>query len=197
MDEPLTARMERLLDAYAGHGLDVRGHLKPGAPDEAITAVGNAIGIEVPDEVRQLYRWTAGPTIEYGDELLTFRDNSLLPLSEVAAIHALVVQIYGSDLTPEEERDEYGFEVRHCVPFAHFEGATYGVLAGAHRLEGVGPHPVISIYHGAGAYYDSLSALVDTCVAWVSHPDWELYATPPDEEATWRRHNPAITPHLF
>ena len=51
---------------------------------------------------------------------------------------------------------------------------------------------MISFFQGIDLYYDSIAAMVETAIAWVSQPDWEPYAAAPNELAIWRRHNAVV-----
>ncbi len=54
------------------------------------------------------------------------------------------------------------------------------------------PHPVISYFQGIDVYYDSIEAMVDTTIAWVSQAGWAPYETTPNELEIWRRYNRAV-----
>lgn len=184
MSSTLAERLEVLADAYAAHGYDVRPNLLPGATVSELDAVESALGVVLPASYRELYGWSAGVVDSSGTlPCLRFRDEALLPLARVVEERELLLQTYGWF----EDVDG-----RTVVPFAWFQGSTLVVACGPQRLTSAVPHPVISYFQAIDVYYDSIGAMVETTIAWVSQAAWAPYETTPNEMEIWRRYNVAV-----
>ena len=66
------------------------------------------------------------------------------------------------------------------------------MACGPQGLTSVVPHPVISYFQGIDVHYDSIEAVAETCIAWVSQEGWGPYDVAPNEMETWRRYNAAV-----
>lgn len=184
MSSPLAARLDVLVDAYVAHGYDVRPSLLPGATAAELDEVESALGVELPAAYRELYEWSAGAIDSFGTApCMRFRDESLLPLGRVVEERELLLQTYGWF------EDVDGWTV---APFAWFQGSTLVVACAPQRLTSSVPHPVISYFHDIDVHYDSIEAMVETSIAWVSQDGWAAGQPTPDEAEIWRRHNSAV-----
>lgn len=182
VDPTLASRLELLADAYARHGYDVRGNLRPGASADELAELESLLGLAPPAAYRDLYSWSAG-TVDDSGPCLRFRDEALLPLARVAEERELLVETYGwFD----------GVDLGTLAPLATFEGATLAVACGPHDLTPLAAYPVISFFQGIEVFYDSIGSMVKTALDWVSQPDWAPYAPAPNELEIWRRHNRAV-----
>lgn len=185
MSSTLAERLEVLAGAYAARGYDVRPNLLPGATVAELDAVESALGVVLPASYRQLYEWSAGVVDSSGTlPCLRFRDEALLPLARVVEERELLLENYGWF----EDVDG-----RSVAPLAFYQGSILVVACGPQRMTSAVPHPVISYFQGIDVYYDSIEAMVETTIAWVSHPDWRPYEAAPNEMETWRRCNVAVS----
>lgn len=187
----LAARLDRLVAAFEAHGLDVGANLLPGATAAQIDAVEAELGVRLPRAYRELYGWSAGCVDPASDVALMFRDNTFLRLDDVAEVRRAVVATYGAT-DDEDAENYYGVDLRTTAPFAEFMGSTYLVATGPHRLDPTLAHPVIGAFQGVETYFHSIETMVETCIEWVEHPDYEPLASAPDETATWLKHNPGL-----
>lgn len=184
MSSPLAARLDVLADAYAAHGYDVRPNLLPGATSAELDEVESALGVVLPASYRELYGWSAGTIDDSGTTpCLRFRDEALLPLTRVIEERARLLQTYGWF----EDVDG-----RTVAPFGFFQGSVLVVACGPQRLTSAVPHPVIAYFQGIDVYYDSIEAMVETCIAWVSQVRWAPYDAAPNEMEIWRRGNATV-----
>ncbi|NYI42982.1 hypothetical protein BJ993_000062 [Nocardioides aromaticivorans] len=184
MSSSLAARLEVLADAYALRGYDVRPNLLPGATSGELDEVEAALGVVLPASYRELYGWSAGVIDEFGTApRMRFRDESLLPLARVVEERDRLLEVY--DWCESVDG-------RVVAPFASFEGSVLVVACGPQRLTSAVPHPVISYFQGIDVYYDSIEAMVETCIAWASQEGWGPYEAAPNEMEVWRRFNGSV-----
>lgn len=54
-------------------------------------------------------------------------------------------------------------------------------------------HPVVCVDEGISVYFDSVGSMVDTCIAWLEHPDYERVGAGPHVGEIWQAKNK----HLF
>lgn len=185
MSPTLAERLEVLAGAYAARGYDVRPNLLPGASVAELDAVESALGVVLPASYRALYGWSAGVVDSSGTTpCLRFRDEALLPLSRVVEERELLLDTYGWF----EDVDG-----RTVAPLAFYEGSVLAVACGPQQLAPAVPHPVISYFQGIDVHYDSIEAMVETTIAWVSQDGWDPHEMAPNEMEIWRRHNRAVT----
>lgn len=180
----LAERLDVLADAYAAHGVDPRPNLLPGASATVIDDVESALGVRFPAAYRELYSWSAGTVDELGaGPYLRFRDMHLLPLTRVLEERQSLVEVYGwfEDL-----------DLTTVAPLATFMGSTLAVACGPQRLTAVVEHPVIGVFHDISVYFDSIEAMVETSIAWVSQPGWLPHTLVPHEMGIWRSNNRAV-----
>ena len=185
MELTIADRCEKLVRAFEAKGVAVRANLRPGLNREEIVKKTAALGLKLPAEVIELYQWRNGHFDDDGPTLC-FRDNNFISLERALTAHADIVGSYGA---ASEDVD-----LEACFPIAEFDGAWYVVACGQHSFGSDKPYPVISVSEGVDLFYYSLAAMLDTCIAWVSRPEWEQYDHVPEDIETkiWKQYNPGI-----
>lgn len=185
MDASLALRLEVLAEAYQRHGYDVRSNLLPGATAGEIDDVESVLSVRLPQAYRQLYGWSAGTMDEWGTSpCLWFRDMYLLPLSRVVEERGHQIETYGDGF------QEVDF--RTVAPLATFQGSTLAVACGVQHLTSLVEHPVLGTFQDVSVYFDSIEAMVETAITWVSQPGWDSGRPTPHELEIWRSHNRAV-----
>lgn len=185
----IAERANRLVAAFEAKGLNVSANLQPGLSREEIIRQTEAIGLAAPPEVIELYQWRNGHVDEFAEACIQFRDNTFLSLDRAIEEYENLMQ-----LSSDEDADDFGVDLRTCLPIAAFDGALYVVACGHHDFGADKPHPVISAFEGVDLYFHSVRSMLDTSIAWVSHPAWPDLGDA-DESAEmdiWKRHNPGI-----
>ena len=176
-----------LVAAYEAKEQAVSQNLMPGISK---SEYAKAIGFEIqaiPLSVLNLYQWRNGCANEAADALFLFRDNCFISADRGKEELSMIRSIYGAE---SEER----FDLTSVIPIAAFEGAVFAVVTGDHHFGPEFTHPVVSIFEGIDLFFSSVESMLQTCIAWVSHPDWDPFNALPREEELeiWRRLNPAI-----
>lgn len=105
-----------------------------------------------------------------------------------ARLHAQLDRLREAFLAEHEELLEHSF------PFAAFNGAWLVLPCKGQNLDRRLARPVISVLEGIDVHFYSLQLMVDTCVEWMSHPQYDPHDHLPEdvEMEIWRRHNPGI-----
>ena len=176
-----------LVTAYEAKGQAVSQNLKPGISEsEYARAIGFDIQ-EIPPAALKLYQWRNGCVDEEAEALFLFRDNCFISADRGKEELNQIRNFYGAD-------DEDRFDLHRVIPIAAFEGSVFAVVTGQHNFGPEFEHPVVSIFEGIDLFFSSIEAMVQTCTAWVAHPNWDPYdALPNDTELEiWKRLNPGV-----
>jgi hypothetical protein len=182
---------EQLADAFEAKGVAVRTSLNPGVARDYAVGRAAALGIELPDEVVDLYEWHNGVDDSVGDgDSIVFRDNGFISIEAAIGEFAAIQKYYGVHSTIESDQ----VDLKTCFPIARFEGAWYVVACGGHLHGQDMQHPVISVFQGVDLFFYSLENMLRTCISWVSHPAWKQHEGVPQgvEMEIWRKHNADI-----
>lgn len=183
-DRTIAQRCDRLVEAFQAQGRAPESNLKPPLSLGEIEKFADGLGLKLPPEVVELYRWHNGVDQEDDDDVLLFRDNVFLSLDRACEVYHTIQRYYQSD--PQ-------VDLSSCFPIASFEGSSYVVACGQHSFGVERPHPVVLVFQGIEMHFHSLASMLDTCIDWVSHPAWDPYQFPLDlERAIWQQHNPGI-----
>lgn len=149
-------------------------------------------GVDLCDEVVQMYMWHNGSAGGYDLDGIYFRDHGFISVEKAQTVKDSLVPHYvyfdGSLL---ETRKNY----KKWVPFAGFNGNILLVVCGDHIYGEDLENPVISVGIGElNIQFDSISSMLKTSIEWVKHPDWRHYSGLPDEveHEIWSAHNPGL-----
>ena len=183
---------EALTAAFEAHGVRVSENLQPGLAKSKILRIAEPLGFDLPPEVIDLYRWKNGHIDDEDSSLhrlVTFRDNAFLSLERGIEEHFEMRKYYG---TEEATLERVGVDMRTCFPIGAFMGSWTAVACGKHKYGKSAKYPVINVFQGYDYYFDSVTAMLKTCVGWVSSPEWEQFGGLPDEieGRLWKLHNP-------
>ena len=187
----ITELLDELRLAHLERGRDVDRHLKPGIPHAEVLERTAHLGLALPDDLLELYEWRDGQDeqqAEMDTDAFSFRDNVFADLDWALREYPVIQEYYA----PEPDSIPYGFELTETFPFAHFMGSSYVVVCGAHTLDSPSPNPVAGIFQGVDMYFHSLETMLETCLEWMRHPDWDRESLLDDEieREIWRRRNP-------
>ena len=194
----ITELCNQLADAYEAKGIAVRENLRPGLTTTEILATVAPLQIIVPDDFIELYQWRNGHINEFDPDLnrnLKFRDNKFISLEEAVLEYQNVQEYYGIESTLEQDR----VDLKACLPISEFQGSWDVVACGAHLFGSERDHPVIRVFQGIDMYFHSISSMLETCIEWVSSPNWKVLHGLPHEEQKeiWKRHNPDVFRERF
>ncbi len=185
----LHAALDRLLAAYESKGMRVSETLSPPIPEDELRSACDWFPGELPPEIVALYGWRGGhEEVAWGSKApFLFRDNSFCNIERARRAYDSMMSSYGSYSSD-------GRWLKYSFPFAEFDGAQYVLPARGHPFNASLKSPVISVFEGIDVYFYSLEKMVNTCIDWVSHPEYsEDYSLPEKVEMdTWRKHNPGI-----
>jgi hypothetical protein len=184
--ESIKEKCERLAAAFEGKGVRVHENLSPGLSRSEILHLTAKIGIRPPEELIELYEWRDGSMLEHDPpdhRNIIFRDNVFISLERAIEEHAMLMGSYG----------QIEVDLQACLPISTFDGSWDVVACSPVALAGGLPSPVIRVFQGTEIYFDSIAAMLDTCIEWVSHPAWVQHEGLPQpiELQIWDRHNPA------
>ena len=144
------------------------------------------------DSVRTLWSWRNGHVDYVLGNSLTFRDQRFLSIAELPdALESVKMseeaellnepQLPGSDVVPPR--------ISTYVPIAATEGPGLIVACGPQTYDETNDHPVVG-GDGDGVVYNSVEAMIDTCIEWVEQPDFDPFGGTPNEAEIWKKHNP-------
>jgi hypothetical protein len=178
---------DTLLETYSdrsGRRLPVQETAKTSSLD----AVERRQGFELPLPLRAIYKAAREVRASDDEPVPLFRDLCFLPLSQAESMK--------DALTPYLELDSC-IDLGKCFPIAAFDGAMLVVACGLHTLGGSVSNPVIFVHEGLQPWFSSIEQMLQTCIDWISHPDWRDGELAPDVEMDiWVRNNPEIAQWL-
>lgn len=188
----LVAALESLRQGFDDRGKTVTPHLRPGLDEAAVRQRCSWFPAPLPAEVVALYGWHDGqaPDAERGDDAFLFRDCAFISLDRVRDVHRTMTGAYGGAASI------LGVSLATCFPIAESEGATLVVPCDAPPAGDAQLRPVVSVFEGIQVFFYSVERMVETCVDWVRHPDFDPRTglAQSAELEIWRRHNPGIFP---
>lgn len=181
--------LDRLLAAYEARGFATADTLLPPLTESELREACNWFPGELPPELIALYGWRGGQEKDAweSEHPFWFRDMSFSSIERAKLEYQSMMSSYG--LIPGDR----GL-LKYSFPFAAFNGGWYVLPTGGHPFNASLKYPVISVFEGVDVFFYSLEQMVNTCVDWVSHPDYsDDYSLPSEVELQiWRKHNPGI-----
>jgi hypothetical protein len=186
----ISVKLDNLLAAYEAKGYATTNALAPGLSIDEILAETVWFPAPLKNDILDLYQWRNGVIINHSSVPYNFkfRDMIFHSLQDARLGYQTMMEIYGVDSSIEQHK----VDLATCFPFASYECGWYVLPCGEQLLGQIYPNPVISVFQGIDLYYYSVELMLDTCIAWVSHPDYEPYHHLRDESEIWREHNPGI-----
>lgn len=189
-------RLHRLLgelqEAYEEKDLHVSNSLLPPVSESELQARCDWFEGKFPPELVALYSWRGGQhsgpwDLADDDYPFWFRDCAFSSIDTAKIEYRRIMDSYGID--PES----YDL-LKHCFPFAEFNGGWMVMPTEPQRLDVRFPRPVISVMEGIDVFFYSVESMVETCIDWVREPSYDRNSGLTDEVELeiWRRHNPGI-----
>lgn len=185
---PIAELCERLRQAYVNRDADPGDNLRPGLDAETYRAAWAAHGIDPPADLVALYQWHDGNADVDAEYALCFRDNVFISLE-----HSL--EEYRRLCEPnlrEQTLELSGLDLARCVPIAAYEGCVYVLAIDGHAYGRKAAQPVVQVFEDVAVYFYSLRSMLQTCQAWVAHPDWTKEGLLDEEDEIWERYNPGV-----
>ena len=186
----LEDKLERLADAFEGHGIAVRANLAPGASDEELDHLAESRGVELPEDYRTLYRWHNGNIDHWSADLFVFRDNPFIRIDEFPRAQ-MYIDGYRA-LESDPSLPKLDVDLSGCVPFAEFDGSVYVIPCKGQTMTTLSAQPVICLFEDVSVHFLSIESMIDTCIEWVEQPGYTRYGTAPNEREIWSRNNPGL-----
>ncbi len=187
----IAERCELLADAFEAKGVAVRGNLAPGLKRDEILRLVRPLNVALPEELIQLYEWKNGHVDDNGwMPCVVFRDNVFISLERAVEQYRSIQATYGEDSILAADR----IDVRAALPISLLHGSWDVVACGAHLFGTRYDHPVVRVFQGFEMYFHSIAAMLDTCTAWVSSPNWNTGEglSELEEKEIWTRLNPGV-----
>ncbi len=176
-----TTRLAPLLDAlcvaYQSKGIEVSESLQPALTEAEIRQHIEGAKLQASSDILELYGWRNG-SVEGSTLPLGFVGKAFVPLDRAMTERHLMLTALGRD-------GEDGLESM-LFPFAVGDGGWYAVEAGNDNS------PVYLVVEVAELHFESVEAMVKTCVEWIAEPDWSLTERPARAQAIWYKHNPSV-----
>ena len=184
--------LEQLRLAFESRSLNVSDTLLPPRSENEILMGSEWFPGEMVPELISLYSWRGGQEpgpwdLTDGNDPFWFRDCAFSSL-------AIAEEEYQSMMASYGQIREYRDVLRTCFPFAAFNGGWLVIPTKAHNFDAGLARPVVSVMEGIDVFFYSIETMVQTCVGWVTHPDYsEDEGLPSDVELEiWRKYNPGI-----
>ena len=186
-------KLEALRLAYEAKGQRVSGSLLEGLSPEELRKRTGWFPYDLTAEIYQLYEWRNGQAHDPWDEEFPFwfRDMGFTSAERAEEEYCRIMDSYGAEGDPEM----IGLDLSYCFPFASFNGGWYVLACGPQSLRPDLKAPVISVFQGIDAFFNSVPAMLDTCIEWVSHPEYESGASDLGAELEmeiWKKNNPGL-----
>jgi len=182
--------MEELRLAYEAKGLHVTESLLPGLNSDEIHRKASWFPSSMPTELLALYQWHNGQKDDAWNTQYPFwiRDCSLTSIERAEFEYSSLMKSYGAQ--PEDHS-----MLKHCFPFASFNGGWMVLPCKGHNLEPRYPKPVIFVLEDISIYFYSMELMARTCIDWVQSGarDESTIRVPEEAELQiWKKHNPGI-----
>lgn len=163
-------------------------YLKPGLSRQAIATLTRHLPFEFPEELYTLYQWHNGtdPACQFA----LFRDQLFLSLEDALKEYDKIVYYYVDEL--EQLDIDFGVDLRHCFPFASFEGSYYVLVC--YPMENK-DRPIFSVFEGVEQYFNSFSSLLSTCIVWCQQGvkrEYGIELSQDLELKIWKQYNPGV-----
>lgn len=187
--ETFQKKLESLRNAFEAKDRKVSGTLLPPVSESELIERCHWFPGKITPELSALYGWHEGQ--EKGawetKHPFWFRDNAFCRLSIAQDEYKSMMSSYGIFFGDRAL-------LKHSFPFAAFNGGWFVLPTNGHPFDSQLQRPVISVMEGIDVYFYSMQSMVDTCIEWVSHPDYDKDGMLPDgvELEIWRKHNPGI-----
>lgn|SRR5512138_564068 len=185
----LHVQLDALRVAFEAKGHHVSRSLLPPLHEQELKERCTWFPGALPEELVALYAWRGGQGKGAHEEEYPFwfRDCAFSSPERAEQEYKSMMESYGAN--PEDHE-----LLKHSFPFASFNGGWLVLPCKDQRLDKRLQRPVISVMQGVDIHFYSLQLMVDTCVDWVSHPQYDRENQLPGaiEVAIWRRHNPGI-----
>ncbi|MEP5763300.1 MAG: hypothetical protein ABJ308_01835 [Halieaceae bacterium] len=184
----LHAGLDRLLKAYESKGMEVENSLLPPYGENRLRKSCSWFPGELTLELVSLYGWRGGQEKDAweSEHPFWFRDMSFSSIERAKAEYHSMMESYGTN--PEDHE-----LLKYSFPFASFNGGWYVLPTRGHPFTSSLSSPVISVFQGIDLYFYSIETMVNTCIEWVSHPEYEEGQPPREIELEiWEKHNPGI-----
>jgi hypothetical protein len=169
----ITKKLDRLLVAYEAKGYPLSKTLQNGLSESEIVETCSWFPGKLPKELIEMYQWRNGPIDdpEYPEQSFWFRDMefSSIQLAEMHYDH--IMSSYGPDATLEDD----GIDLSMAFPFAAFEGGWYVLPCSEQTMAPKHVRPVVSVFEGIDVYFYSMETMLDTCIEWIQHPDYQVF----------------------
>ena len=181
-------QLNTLISIIQDKGFPINDYLQPGLSREAIATQTRHLPFDFPQELYALYQWRNGTNLDCQFSLL--RDQFFLPLEEALKSYDEIVHYYVEEL--EELNIDWEIDLRHCFPFAGFEGSYYVVVCYPPETK---ESQIFSVFEGVEKYFNSFSTMLFTCIAWCQQGVIKPYGiklSPELELEIWRQHNPGL-----
>ena len=184
--------LDELADALENKGHKAREKLLPGIARAEIESVYP--GVELCDELYQLYGWRNGSNSGLDLDGILFRDTGFLPIEKAKQYASEIIPWYVHPDGPEQADGKFHYQdFDKWVSISGFEGMIYVVICGEHGFNKELKNPILCM--GCGAFYvayDSIDSMIKTCIDWVGHEAWSLDGDLPNgvESKIWKLNNP-------
>lgn len=169
---------DSLLQAYKAKGLDFTGALQPGLSGHAIVQIASSHGLQLAPELFELYQWRNGST---GAQPTDFplANKAFLPLEAALSQRETMLKA----LHPKDREDP---TIDGLIPFASSDDEWYAIAGATVQ----GHRPVFLVLEEPKPDFESLEAMLKSCIDWVNEPDWSPTAPPTRAMEIWYRNNP-------
>lgn len=184
----LHRKLDAMREAFGRTHPKTTAGLQPGLTDAQIRDRTTWFKPGLPPEVAALYRWRNGYRDTPADRTppFWFRDYVFSSLEEAEKSYASMLSTYGA------EPANRGL-LESCFPFASLGGGWLVVSSTPRPMTPSLERPIISVFQGITVFFHSMEAMVDTCIAWISHPRNDGFGLPAEiEMQIWRQFNPGI-----
>lgn len=186
----LHSKLDKLLAAYETKGMKVANSLLAPLSEKVVREKCLWFPGELPNEIVSLYAWRGGQEADAWDSdyPFWFRDNSFCSIERAEIEYKSMMDSYGSD--PENHE-----MLKYSFPFASFNGGWYVLPTGTLTFNTTLKKPIVSVHQGVDIFFYTIETMVDTCVDWVNHPQYEDSLPDAVEMKIWCKHNPGIFNH--
>jgi hypothetical protein len=159
-----------LLRAFRFKGVSADEGLLPGLSEQDVVRETSWFPAPFPDDLKALYGWRNGQKEDAWStkHVFEFRGLQFTSVSRARNEYESMMASYGA----EGGRDSYHVDLRTCFPFASFNGNWLVLPCDGHDLDPEREFPVVHVAPDFGVFFHSIQSMLDTCIAWVSSPEW-------------------------
>ncbi len=199
----LQSRLEVLRQTFEMRGEHATLLLQPPIAEEELRRRCKWFPAALPAELITLYGWHGGQETsdKEEDSPFWFRDCIFSTPEKAHSEYLAIMESYGvspdTNGVPRSVKEMQSCDhemLKYAFPFAAFNGGWLILPCKGQYLDSRFDKPVIFVFQGIDIHYQSITAMVDTCIEWAAQERTGRHDSldTETERRIWKKHNPDV-----